>query len=186
MNAMLRNMKNVLTLCLALAACSSREVPILVNNWCDSPREHEVLKITDGDTLVLENGEIVRILGIDAPEKYYEGHPDCASGDSPDCCYGDQSTSVLEEMAPPGTLLRLEFDLECEGFYERTLAYLFVVNPDTGAEEIFLNEWLLEEGHAKVYTADVGHAQDIRYLEKFQLAQTKAQSANKGLWDICY
>jgi micrococcal nuclease len=186
MNAMLQGMKNVLILCLALVACNSREVPILVNNWCDTPREHTVLEITDGDTLVLDNGEIVRILGIDAPEKYYNGHPDCASGDSPDCCYGDQATSALLEIAPPGTSLRLEFDLECKGLYERTLAYLFVVNADTGADEIFLNEWLLEEGHVQVYSGDVGHAQDIRYLERFQAAQSKAQSANKGLWDQCY
>lgn len=186
MNAMLESMKIVVLFSLALTACSNREVPILVNGWCDSPREHEVLEVTDGDTLVLDNGEKVRILGIDAPEKYYNGHPDCASGDSPDCCYGEESTSALEEMVPPGTLLRLEFDLECSGIYDRTLAYLFIVNPDTGLDDFFLNEWLLEDGHARVYSEDVGHAQDIRYLERFQAAQTKAQSENKGLWTVCY
>jgi endonuclease YncB( thermonuclease family) len=158
----------------------------LVNNWCDTPREGVVAQITDGDTLVLDDGEIIRLLGIDAPEVYYSGHSDCASAESTDCCYGDQATQELENMAPPGTILRLEFDLECTGVYERTLAYLFVLSPDTGVEEIFLNEWLLEDGHAKVYSGDVGHAQDIRYLERFHAAQAKAQSAKKGLWNLCF
>ena len=192
---MLRNAEVLLFLLLVLAGCGvsgdcvpgeSREVCMVVNNWCDTPREGVVLEVTDGDTLVLEDGELIRLLGIDAPEKYYSGHPDCASAESSECCYGDTATSELEAAVPPGSRLRLEFDLECLGVYDRTLAYLFLVNEDTGGEELFINEWLLEEGHAKVYSEDVGHAQDIRYMDRFQAAQIKAQSAQKGLWDVCF
>jgi len=183
---MLRAMKSVLIFLLILGACGDRTVPILVNNWCDTPREGVVTHITDGDTLVVDDGEEIRLLGIDAPEKYYSGHPDCASPEASECCYGEEATVELEKIAPVGTRLRLEFDLECEGVYDRTLAYLFVVNADTGEEEFFINEWMLEEGHAAVYTGDVGHAQDIRYMDRFQAAQAKAQAAQKGLWDVCF
>ena len=183
---MLKDMRQTLLLLLASTACGDRNIPILVNNWCDTPREGVVAEITDGDTLVLDDGETIRLLGIDAPERYYSGHPDCASEESSDCCYGEASSLALVETVPPGSRIRLEFDLECKGVYDRTLAYLFLVNDDTGAEEIFLNEWLIEEGLAKVYTHDVGQAKDIRYLERFENAQIQAQSQQKGLWELCF
>ena len=183
---MLKDMRQLLLFLLVFTACGDRSIPILVNDWCDTPREETVAEIIDGDTLVLEGGETVRILGIDAPERYYTGHPDCSSEESSTCCYGEESSLALLEIIPPGSRIRLEFDLECTGIYDRTLAYLFLSNDDTGAEEIFLNEWLIEEGLAKVYEQDVGQAKDIRYLERFQDAQTQAQSQQKGLWDLCF
>ena len=44
----------------------------------------------------------------------------------------------------------------------------------------------IEEGFAKVYDEDVGQARDIRYFERFQEAQAKAQSLEKGLWGSCF
>ena len=41
--------------------------------------EHLVTKVIDGDTIVLDNGEVVRYIGIDAPE--IRAH----SKDGPDC-----------------------------------------------------------------------------------------------------
>jgi len=181
-------------LALLLAACcppgsgdSCREIPIVVNAWCDNARESKVLEIVDGDTLTMEDGESVRILGIDAPEKYYEGHSECSSDESATCCYGEEAGAELESIAPPGTTVRMEFDLECKGVYERTLAYLFVVNEEgeEGEEELFINQWLIEEGFARVYSSDVGQAREIRYYSRFQEAQSRSQANQKGLWGEC-
>ena len=92
----------------------------------------------------------------------------------------------LEQLLSVTGRMRLEFDLACEGVYDRTLAYLFTVPESDDDTEIFLNEWLLEEGFAKVYDEDVGQARDIRYFERFQEAQAKAQSLEKGLWGACF
>ena len=182
---MLPAMIRTVFIALSLSACGGREVPILVNAWCDTPREETVLAITDGDTLVLESGEEVRLLGIDAPEVYYAGHSECSSPEDSTCCYGEDATSELERLAPVGSRLRLEFDLACEGVYERTLAYLFTVSEDEDSE-VFINEWMIEEGFAKVYDEDIGQARDIRYFERFQDAQAKAQSQQNGLWSVCF
>lgn len=173
-------------LMLMLAACGNREVPILVNAWCDTPREEKVLAITDGDTITLKSGEEIRLLGVDAPELYYSGHSECSSEEHSTCCYGEDASEALEDLIPPGSTVRLEFDLACEGVYERTLAYLFTVPEDEEESEVFLNEWLLEEGFARVYDQDVGQARDIRYFERFQDAQALAQTGEKGLWGACF
>ena len=183
---MLPSMMRTAFLVLTLAACGNREVPILVNAWCDTPREEKVLAITDGDTLTLSSGEEVRLLGVDAPELYYAGHSECSSEEHSTCCYGDEAGAELEDLVPPGSTVRLEFDLACQGIYDRTLAYLFTVPEDEEEPEVFLNEWLLEEGFARVYDEDVGQARDIRYFERFQNAQVKAQTGEKGLWGACF
>jgi micrococcal nuclease len=169
-----------------LTSCNRYDIPILVNNWCDSPREEVVTAVVDGDTLDLEGGERVRLLGVDAPEVYYDGHDDCSSQESTECCYGLDSEGWLAEAIPPGTTVHLEFDLDCYGIYDRTLAYVWVVDEDNPEEELFINEELLKQGFARVYDADVEQAQDIRYLESFREAQLLAQSNNAGLWGECY
>lgn len=183
---MLPSMMRTAFLVLTLTACGDREVPILVNAWCDTPREEKVLSITDGDTLTLNNGEEIRLLGVDAPELYYTGHSECSSEEHSTCCYGDESTQALEDLIPVGSTVRLEFDLACEGIYGRTLAYLYTVPEDEEEPEVFINEWLIKEGLARVYDDDVGQAREIRYLERFQDAQSTAQVSEKGLWDACF
>ena len=177
---MLPSMMRTAFLVLTLTACGDREVPILVNAWCDTPREEKVFSIIDGDTLTLNNG-----------------------GDSPAwCCsrhlHPDTRSARARSTAPAATAtstqrghsgrqpVRLEFDLACEGIYGRTLAYLYTVPEDEEEPEVFINEWLLEEGLARVYDDDVGQAREIRYLERFQDAQSTAQVSEKGLWDACF
>jgi len=170
-----------------LASCGNYyDIPILVNNWCDSPREAVVADVIDGDTIDLEGGERVRLLGVDAPEVYYEGHDDCSSQDSTACCYGLESVDWLTENLPAGTTVRLEFDLDCYGVFDRTLAYIWIVDEDNPEDELFLNEELLKDGLARVYDEDIEQAQDIRYLEQFRESQILAQSNSSGLWGECY
>ena len=179
---------NVILL-LLLSACGDRDIPILVNSWCDDPRDEVIAEVIDGDTIDLESGERLRLLGVDAPELYYSGHELCSSEESTECCYGDTAHQWLAETLPPGTTVRLEFDLDCEGIYGRTLAYLYLSEEDgeTGeSESLFINEELLKEGMARVYDADVEQAQDIRYIERFREAQLLAQTNGAGLWGECY
>ena len=144
--------------------------------------------IVDGDTIdVGEGPERIRLLGVDAPEIYYEGHEDCSSADDIECCHGSEASDWLTEIISPGTLVQMSFDLDCEDTFGRTLAYLWIeAEEDTATEPVLVNELLIQEGYARVYEVDIAHAQDIRYLDRFRDAQTEAQEDGLGLWSACY
>ena len=69
----------------------------------------------DGDTVVLANGQHVRLVQIDTPE---------LRGDE---CYGAQARALLRRLIPPGTTVRVEADprLDQVDRYGRLLRYLF-------------------------------------------------------------
>jgi micrococcal nuclease len=171
---------------LLLSACN-REIPILVNDWCADERDATILEIVDGDTVKVDNGETLRLLGIDAPEIYYTGSSDCTSQEASACCNGVEAEDWLQDLLPLGTRVRLSFDLECEDTYSRTLAYVWLPSTeDTGASEIFINELTIVEGMSRLFDQDIGSALDIRYYNRFQAAQTNAQGQGAGLWGACY
>jgi len=81
-----------------------------------------VRRVVDGDTLVLENKERVRLIGVDTPETK---HPN-----KPVEYYGRESTAFTKKMVQ-GKRVRLEFDqanahLGHKDRYRRTLAYVFL------------------------------------------------------------
>jgi len=71
--------------------------------------------VIDGDTVVLANGEHVRLVQIDTPE---------LRGSE---CYGVQARALLRRLIPPGTTVRVEADprLDQVDRYGRLLRYLF-------------------------------------------------------------
>lgn len=88
-----------------------------------------VTRVIDGDTLEIENGERVRLLGINCPEK----------GDK----YYDEAKDFLESLTLNKTV-RLEFGKKKYDLYDRTLAYIFV-------DEVFVNVKIVEQGFANIY-----------------------------------
>ncbi|MCQ1996835.1 thermonuclease family protein [Arthrobacter sp. zg-Y1171] len=86
----------------------------------DKSNTAEVVRVIDGDTLVVdfENEELtVRLLNVDTPETK---DPDKAVE-----CLGPEATTFLEEALPPGSTVTLEFDVEREDRYGRTLAGVY-------------------------------------------------------------
>lgn len=172
---------------LLLASGCNREIPILVNDWCAPETSAVITEVIDGDTIRVDSGETIRLLGIDAPELFHDGMSECSSEDSLTCCYGTDSSAWLTELIPQGTHVTLAFDLECEDIYERTLAYIRVpANEDTGENEVFINEEAIQAGYARLFDEDIGLARDIRYFNRFQDAQTSSQANGNGLWGACY
>jgi endonuclease YncB( thermonuclease family) len=127
--------------------------------------EVTVEHIVDGDTLVLTDGRHVRLVQIDAPEAQ-EGE-----------CYGEEATSVLERLAPPGSRVRLEADpaLDRVDRFERLLRY--VVRDDRN-----VNLELVSRGAAAPYffRGDRGRQAD----ELFAAAE-QARDEELGLWAAC-
>jgi micrococcal nuclease len=121
--------------------------------------------VVDGDTVVLSNGEHVRLVQIDAPEYY---HPEC---------YGAQARAVLRRLTPPGSTVRVERDprLDDVDRYGRLLRYLFLGPVDVNLE-------LVRVGAATVwfYRGDKG-----RYADALLRAARAARTAHLGLWGAC-
>ena len=91
-------------------------------------------KVIDGDTVMLENGDIVRYLGIDAPPlKKSEGGPEFYAREA---VRQNKSMVLLKKV-------RLEFDVEKKDHEGRLLAYVYVKN-------VFVNGELVRLGCARV------------------------------------
>ena len=126
-----------------------------------------ITNVTDGDTFEIseevEGTDTVRLIGVDAPE---EGGP---CGEQP---LAQDATWFLESYE--GQPVRLELDEDTTDQYGRLLAYAHV---DTFGQKLMLNEELLLEGLAQVYTVPPNDRYEDRLLE----AQQKARSDD---WNI--
>jgi len=140
-----------------------------------------VVKVYDGDTFRcrLENGEEVkvRLIGIDTPEsrrnrKAYRDAERSGRSVEEIVRLGRKASAFTRRLIPPGTTVYLETDVQVHDRYGRLLAYVYL--PDGR----MLNEVLLEEGYATVYTIPP----NVRYAERFVEIQRKAREEGKGLW----
>ena len=113
---------------------------------CLAPEKTIVTKIIDGDTIVVEGGYSVRILGIDADESGYS-------------CY-QPAKSRLEELIL-NKEVKLEKDVTDLDQYKRCLRYVFLSDQNIGLE-------LVKEGLAiaRFYEPDLKYKEEISLAEK--------------------
>lgn len=113
---------------------------------CLAPSEAMVTKVLDGDTVIVEGGSHVRLLGIDADEK---GYP----------CY-KQAKSYLEDLVL-NKEVRLEKDQTDVDQYDRCLRYLFLDGNN-------VNLQLVEQGLAicRFYEPDVKYREQCASIEQ--------------------
>jgi micrococcal nuclease len=160
--------------------------------WCDDSRASQVVDVHDGDTITLSAGsEKIRFLDVAAPEVEKLGEP--AE------CFGNESAAFLRSVLEEETII-LEFDVECEDMYSRTLAWVFLEGSDPwiagmmdqydlpglmedGSYSLLVNELLVRGGYAEIFEGDV--AQNIRYSERMKEAEEEAELQALGLWSAC-
>jgi micrococcal nuclease len=124
---------------------------------------HKVRHVHDGDTVILEDGTRVRLLGINTPEidgKYTQAE----SG-------GEAARRWLQKRVE-GRTVRLETDREREDKYGRLLAHLFAEDGE------HLNLALVEQGLAVVSL----YPPNLKYAEALLAAQQRAETAARGMW----
>jgi len=114
-----------------------------------------VSRIVDGDTCILENGQRVRYLGINAPE----------SGD-PQFNEASQANNNLVA----GKQVQLEPKDPSRDKEDRLLAYVFV-------DEVFVNEELLRLGYAHIQRPLAA-----KYRDRLLRAQEAARAEGLGIW----
>lgn len=126
-----------------------------------------VVNVIDGDMLVLDTGQGVRLVSIEAPALYprdREAEP-----------YAAESARILEDLAL-GRRVRLYYPGITRDRYDRALAH--VVTIDGAGPEIWLNAAMLERGAAwvRLYPDTAARSEELFELER------QAQVADKGLW----
>lgn len=131
----------------------------------------EVVKIVDGDTMDVAAGDTelrVRMIGFDTPESVDPRRPVE--------CFGKEASRRLAELAPVGTQVRLERDVEEHDRYGRTLAYVH-----RASDGLFLNVAMVADGYANVLSIPP----NIEYADRFRTAEREARDADRGLWSAC-
>ncbi len=121
-----------------------------------------VVRVIDGDTIELSNGEKVRYIGIDTPELH---HPQKEVER-----YAREAYEANRRMVE-GKRVRLELDVEERDRYGRILAYVYV-------DDLMVNEWLVANGYARVAT----FPPNVKHTERFLQLEREARQEKIGLW----
>jgi len=137
----------------ALAACNT-------GSEC-GPGKAVVDRVIDGDTIVLDSGEKIRYLEMNAPE-ITNGHNDC---------YGQEAAQFNSDLVL-GKEVTLRYDVDCTDKYGRLLAYVSV-----GGREV--NSLLVERGYACVLVIPPNGADRA---DEFNALENVAKDAGAGMW----
>jgi len=124
---------------------------------------YRVKRVYDGDTLQLENGDKVRLLGINTPEiesLRKSGEP------------GGEEARLWLQHRLSGQTVKLEEDTELRDHYGRRLAHLYT---DSGEH---INLSLVREGLAFV---DI-HPPNVKHAAVLVDAERQAEKKRAGLW----
>lgn len=124
---------------------------------------YRVKKIFDGDTVLLTDGQKVRLLGINAPEVAHRNHP-AEPG-------GEEATQWLT-LHVAQQKIRLEMDVEKKDKYGRILAHVFT------ERGVHINLELVKYGLATVAL----HPPNLLYSRVLLAAQDSAEKAGLGIW----
>ncbi len=141
-------------------------------------------RVIDGDTIVLSDRTVVRLIGIDAPESYdsekLERDSRRSNRDKAAIQQLGKLSAIYARSLCLGKPVFLVYDLvnvaiNHKDKYGRTLAYVYV----PGHGPVSVNELMIASGHAKAYTVfPFGKAQRFIHLDR------EARRMNLGLWNI--
>lgn len=122
------------------------------------------VRVVDGDTIVLDGGERVRLIGVDTPELHHPAKP---------VQYFAHEAKARTVTLAQGRTVGLEYDRQRHDRYGRTLAYVFL--PDG----TLLNLRLIQEGFGFAYTK---YPFRPDYMARFRAAERTARTQSHGLW----
>ena len=129
-----------------------------------------VVRVIDGDTIVISPNEKVRLIGVDTPETV---HPNQMVQ-----CFGKEAKEFTRSMTERKSIRLVLDDANAARHhrdrYGRTLAYVYF---DDGT---MLNAELIRRGYAHAYTRF-----PFRYVVEFRQLERIARSQVVGLWASC-
>lgn len=135
----------------------------IVSNTSVDTTEAKVKAVVDGDTVDLENGTRVRVVGIDTPET--------VDPRKSVQCFGVEASNKMKQLVTGKTIVLTKSAVgDSIDKYGRQLYYLSLDNVDIGAK-------LIEDGYACAYTS-YPHDRNDAYVA----LQQQAKIAKRGLW----
>ena len=127
---------------------------------CDTTSETgqraTVTQVIDGDTVALSNGDRVRYIGMDTPER---GEP-----------LYKEATEFNRNLVE-GKAVRLTKDISERDRYGRLLRYVYV-------DDILVNAELVREGYAREFE----YKPDVRFRDCFVALEKEARKKKRGIW----
>ena len=148
------------------------------NKPVDNTKEYVIVKrVVDGDTFLLSNGERVRLLGIDTPEKYESKKLDR----DVEATHQDKKTiKKLGQLASEyvknfvegkKVYLEKEPNYEDKDRYGRLLRWIYL------EDGTFVNGKIVKDGYAQVYDKF-----PVSKLDELRKYQREARENKRGLW----
>lgn len=122
------------------------------------PTEAKVKRVIDGDTLELQNSQIVRLVGVNSPNN---GEP-----------FEEESTEFAKKLVE-GKKVKLEYDEYKSDRFGRILAYIIIDNKNLAVE-------LAERGLAKVTIYE--KRKPLIYQQELLAAEKQAKAKKLGIW----
>lgn len=149
-------------------AISGSKMPDPVGDTCEAGYFDEtarVRSIHDGDTVRLDDGRKIRLIGINSPE--------VARGDRPAQAFANKARDQLKRLiASHKNEVKLVYGKQRHDRYKRTLAHLF--SPDSEN----LQATLLQSGLATAYT----YPPNLAYTDCYLQAEQAARCKSRGIW----
>ena len=135
-----------------------------------------VTRVVDGDTLKLESGDRVRLIGIDTPEmhesnKLYRDSQRTKQDIKTIKALGRRSYEFTKNLVE-NKRVRLEFDAERYDRYKRLLAYVYL------KDGTFVNAEIVKQGYASLMT----YPPNVKYADLFLELYREARENQRGLW----
>jgi micrococcal nuclease len=121
-------------------------------------------RVVDGDTLLLTNGEYVRLIGVDTPETKHPQKP---------VEYFGKEAYLFTKRIVEGKEVRLEYDQTRRDRYGRILAYVYLM------DGTFLNAEIIKQGYGFAYVK-----YPFKYMEEFRQYEREARESRSGMWAI--
>ena len=157
-----------------LGAVAASVISIAAVPACEGLRDGPkgtVTEIVDGDTLLLDTGLVVRLIGIQAPKLAL------GRDDYPDWPKGNEAKAALIALTLKKPVL-LRYGGEEADRHGRALAQVYV----TGDQPVWVQQKMLEQGFARVYS----FADNRAGLPELFAAETRARAAGLGIWTDSY
>jgi micrococcal nuclease len=126
-----------------------------------SAKSARVVRVVDGDTVVLSGIGKVRLIGVDTPEVFGGAE-----------CYGREASAFAKRVLEPGRRVSLRLGVEPRDRYGRALAYVWL------RDGRLFNATLVEAGYAVPLTIPP----NVDHAELFVAAARRARRAGRGLW----
>lgn len=121
-----------------------------------------VTRVVDGDTLLIDGHERVRLIGVNTPESVDPRRPVEF--------FGKEAAAFVRRTAE-GRRVRLEPGDEVRDRYGRTLAFVYL------EDGTFLNAEIIRQGYGHAYTR-----YPFRYADEFRDLEREARANRRGLW----